>query len=92
MDILLTEIDNLAGNDLTTTVSMRYRLESDPDIDASYTPVTTTQTVLGVTYPYLELSLLPTGDYVLHTYLTADGTSTGTKVTVSVVQDAPVLL
>jgi choline-glycine betaine transporter len=62
---------------------MRYRLESDPDIDASYTAVTT-RTMLGITMPFFDITTVDPGTYVLHTYLTSDGTGTGNKVTIVV--------
>lgn len=84
MDVQITNIDRLSGNDLGAQFTMRYRLESDPDVDASYTPVTDTRTTLGVTYPYFDVAVMPDGIYIVHTYLTADGTATGTKLRVEI--------
>jgi len=77
-------IDRADGNDLTTTFSMRYRLASDPDVDASYTSVITTKTLLGITYPYFDIASVEPGTYVVHTYATKSGTATGTRVTIEV--------
>jgi hypothetical protein len=81
---LITAITRADGNDLTTSFTMRYRLASDPDVDASYTAVTTTKDMLGVTMPYFDISGVDPGTYVVHTYLTSSGSSTGTKVTIVV--------
>lgn len=80
------QIENIQdpNSDLTAFISMRYRLETAPDIDASYTPVTDTQDILGVITPYLDVAALPSGVYVIHTYVTTEGTASGTKVTVNV--------
>lgn len=78
----ITNINRAGGNDLTTLFTMRYRLASNPDVDGSYTAVTTTQELVGVTYPFLDVTELPAGEYVVHTYFTAEGSATGTKVTV----------
>lgn len=88
MDTTVSNINRLDTNDLGTLFTMRYRLASDPDVDGSYTTVATTQTYLGVTYPFFDASAVATGVYVVHTYFTADGNTTGTKVTVNV--DNPV--
>lgn len=71
------------GNDMTDRLTMRYRLEADPDVDSSYTPVTTTRTKFGITYPYFEVESMPAGFYVVHTYFNADGPTTGFKMAVS---------
>ena len=81
---VITAIDRADGNDLTATFTMRYRLASDPDVDGSYTAVTTTKNVLGITMPFFDISSVDPGTYVVHTYFTSDGTSTGTKVTIEV--------
>lgn len=83
-EYLITQIDRLSGNDLTAEFAMRYRLQSDPDVDGSYTAVATTKDFLGLTIPYFDPSVLPNGIYVLHTYYISTGTSTGTKVTIEV--------
>lgn len=88
MDLQITNINRIAGNDLTAGFTMRYRLSSDPDVDGSYTTVTDTLSYLGITYPYFPAESLPPGEYVVHTYLTASGSATGTKMTVNI--NAPV--
>ena len=88
MEVLITNIDRADGNDLTAQFTMRYRLESDPDVDASYTAVATTQTYLGITYPYFDATAMAPGVYVIHTYYTTEGPTTGTKITVNI--DNPV--
>lgn len=85
----ITAINRADTNDLTTLFTMRYRLESDPDVDGSYTAVATTKTVLGVTMPYFDITLVDAGTYVVHTYMTSSGSTTGTKVTVVVECDDP---
>jgi len=90
MDFSVNNIDKSTGDDLSAQFTMRMRLASDPDVDASYTAVTTTKTVAGITIPFFDPSLMDTGDYVVHTYLTSDGPTTGTKITFSVNNDAPV--
>lgn len=79
----ITAINRLSGNDLTAQFTMRYKLASDPD--SSYQPVTTTKDVMGITMPYFDIASVETGIYVVHTYFTSDGATTGTKVTVEVV-------
>ena len=80
----ITAIDRADGNDLTAVFSMRYRLASDPDVDASYSPVTTTKDFFGITYPYFDITNMPPDTYVVHTYQTTSGPATGTKVTITV--------
>lgn len=84
MEAQITNIDRLSGNDLTSEFTMKYRLESDPDIPASYTTVTTTKTICGITFPYFDTSAMPTGIYVVHTYFTSSGDTTGTKITIEI--------
>ena len=81
---IITAIDRLDTNDLTTIFTMRYRLASDPDVDGSYTPVTTTKIILGITYPFFDITAVDPATYVVHTYQTSSGTGTGTKVTIEV--------
>jgi len=78
----ITAIDRAGGNDLTTQFTMRYKLASDPD--TSYQPVTTTKVVVGITMPYFDIASVDPGTYIVHTYFTTDGDTTGTKVTVVV--------
>jgi len=80
----LSNINNASGNNLAAVFTVRYRLASDPDITGSYTTVTATETKLGITYPFFDNSTLADGVYVLHTYITADGDTTGTKITIEV--------
>jgi hypothetical protein len=86
----ITNVNRADTNDLTTQFTMRYRLATDPDTDPSYTAVTTTKDILGVTIPYIDIATMTPGTYVVHTYLTADGTGTGTKVTIVIGCDDPV--
>lgn len=86
----ITNISRSDTNDLTTLFTMRYRLASDPDVDGSYTAVITTQIFLGVTMPFFDIATIAPDTYVVHTYLTSDGTTTGTKVTIVVGCDDPV--
>jgi hypothetical protein len=85
----ISNIDRADGNDLTAQFTMRYRLASDPDTDPSYAAVTTTKTLLGVTFPYFDFTTVDAGTYVVHTYQTTSGSTTGTKVTVVVGCDDP---
>lgn len=85
--VTVNNITRADVNDFTTILTMRYRLESDPDVDASYTTVTDTQTLLGITYPVFDPASLPDGVYILHSYQTSDGTGTGTKVRFVVAAD-----
>lgn len=87
MEIKLTDIEETGLPDLNRIVSMRYRLATDPDIDANYTAVTDTETKYGITYPFFDIAALDTGTYVLHVYETAAGTATGTKQTIEVTSD-----
>jgi hypothetical protein len=84
MEFQITNIDRETGDDITAEFTMRYRLASDPDVSGSYTVVTTTQTKMGVTYPFFDAAAMPDGIYVLHTYLTADGNTTGSKITINI--------
>lgn len=86
----ITNIDRADGNDITAQFTMRYRLESDPDIDASYTLVTTTNISMGITYYYFDISTVDPGTYVIHSYLTSAGSSSGVKGTVIVACNDPV--
>ncbi len=81
---IVTGVSLATGNDLTAQYTMRYRLASDPDVDASYTYVTTNKTVMGITYPYFDVGSVDTGTYVVHTYFTSSGSGTGTKITVEI--------
>jgi hypothetical protein len=78
----IISIDRAEGNDLTSQFSMRYKLASEPD--SSYAPVTTTKAIIGITMPYFDIASVAPGTYVVHTYFTTDGPSTGTKVTIKV--------
>ena len=80
----MLNIDRLSGNDLTADFAMRYRLASDPDVDGSYTPVTTTKNFLGLTIPYFDIYNMSNGLYVVHTYDIVSGKTTGTKITLNV--------
>lgn len=80
----ITNINRLDTNDLTTLFTMRYRLASDPDADGSYTAVSGTKTIIGVTVPYFDFTSVDPGTYVLHTYQTSSGNTTGTKITLVV--------
>lgn len=82
MDIQITNIDRIGNNDLTIDFTMRWRLLSDPDVDASYTTVTTTKTIGMVVFPFFDISSMPDGVYVVHTYYNSSGPTTGTKLTV----------
>ena len=84
MDIKLLDIERLPTNDLAASFVMRYRLESDPDEEASYTTVATTKTFGSVILPHLDISTLPDGIYVLHTYYSFSGIASGTIVTFQV--------
>jgi len=87
METQILNIDRLSGNNLGSEFTMKYRLESDPDIPASYTTVTTIKTICGITFPYFDTSAMLTGTYVVHTYFTVDGDTTGTKITVDIIAD-----
>lgn len=78
----ITAIDRAGGNDLTAQFTMRYKLTSDPN--TSYTPVTTTKIIMGITMPYFDIASVDPGTYIVHTYFTTDGDTTGTKITVVV--------
>lgn len=78
----INAIERLGGNDLTAQFTMRYKLQSEPD--SSYQPVITTKNIMGVTMPYFDIGTVAPGTYVVHTYFTTDGPTTGTKVTVEV--------
>lgn len=81
---LITEITRESGNDLRDDFTMRYRLASDPDVDGSYSPVTTVKNFLGLLIPYFDVLQMPAGTYVVHNYATASGSTTGTKVRIDV--------
>lgn len=83
----ITAIDRMDTNDLTAKFSMRYRKAGDPDVDASYQPVVTTKTTMGITYPFFDIANMPPDTYVVHTYAISSGTATGTKVTIEVICD-----
>lgn len=80
----ISAIDRMSGNDLSASFTMRYRKASDPDVDASYIAVTTTKVLVGITYPWLDITTLDPDTYVIHTYATSSGSTTGTKVTIVV--------
>lgn len=80
----LTNLSRSDANDLTTQFTMRYRLASDPDVDSSYTVVTTTRTNGGVIYYYFDTNSIDEGIYVIHTYANSLGSTTGEKMTVTV--------
>ena len=67
---------------MTAQFTMRYKLASDPD--SAYVAVTTTKDVMGITMPYFDIASVDPGTYIVHTYFTSDGDTTGTKVTVVV--------
>lgn len=80
----ITNINRADTNDLTTLFTMRYRLASDADVDGSYTANTDSKIVLGVTVPYFDITTKDPETYVVHTYMTSSGSTSGTKVTVVV--------
>jgi hypothetical protein len=84
MDLNITNISRATGNNLASQFTMRWRLAADPDVAGSYTAVTTTQTKMGLTYPFFDVNAFAAGVYVVHTYVTADGDTTGTKITVEI--------
>lgn len=86
----ISAIDRADGNDLTAQFTMRYKPASDPD--SSYQPVTTTKVILGITMPFFDITAVDPGTYVVHTYATASGASTGTKVTVVVACEGGALM
>jgi hypothetical protein len=90
----MTDISRADGNDLSAMFTMRYRKASDPDVDASYLPVTTTKTLFGmfhtmsgITFPFFDITTVAPDTYVVHTYQTSSGSGTGTKITVEVTCD-----
>ena len=61
------------------TFTFKYRKKDDPDVEASYTTVTTTQVVntAGVLQPKLTINNLPTGTWiVVRAINNCDGNST----------------
>ena len=82
-DIGLLNIERASGNDLTTLFTARYRLLSDPDVDASYTLITEKRNMFGVEIPDFNPNTKPAGIYVLHIYQTSKGSDTGTKITMN---------
>lgn len=78
----IVSISRADTNDLTTLFTMRYKLSTDPD--SSYAPVTTTKVIAGITMPYFDYNTLVEATYTVHTYFTADGDTTGTKVDIKV--------
>jgi hypothetical protein len=83
----LTNVSRADGNDMTATFSMRYRKASDPDVDASYTAVTTTKNIIGIVFPWFDISSVAPDTYVVHTFQTSSGPGTGTKITIEVTCD-----
>lgn len=55
-----------------------------PDVDGSYTLVTGSKTIVGITIPFLDTEAMAAGTYVLHSYYTPDGPTTGTKITFTI--------
>jgi hypothetical protein len=84
MSTQITNIELLVGNDLTQLYTMRYRLLSANEEDASYTTVKETLNLLSVIMPFFDTTTKQNNDYVVHTYLTAEGTGSGTKITITV--------
>lgn len=89
MEIIQTDISKPEGNDFSAAFVMRFRLASDPDVDASYTTVTTTRTTGSITYPYFDFTSLAAGVYVIHTYYATDGPGSGTKIQIEVTEPVP---
>ena len=84
----IADVEAVSGGDLTSVLTVRYKLEAEPD--SSYVNVSTVKEVMGLTIPTFDPATVDPGTYVVHTFVTADGDSTGFKFLIEVgCEDAP---
>lgn len=84
MSTQILNITLATGNDLTLVYTQRYRLKADADVDANYTTVTNTINIASVIMPNFDSTSVPNETYIVHTYVTAEGTSSGSKMEIFV--------